>query len=73
MPDSDSPRRISLGFTGGQVLPARVRPAELNRLRERLGKDGGWHELAAEGGTVVLDLTRIDYLLIEHDDHRVGF
>jgi hypothetical protein len=73
MSSDDKPQKITIGFHGGQTLVARVKAAELAKLREVLGKTGGWHELTAEDGVVVLDLTRIDYLLIDHDEHRVGF
>ena len=65
-------RRAAIGFHGGQVLSARVKPAELTRLRAALG-GSGWHELTAEDGTVALDLGRLDYVLVDHDEHRVGF
>ncbi len=68
----EKPQKISIGFNGGQVLAARVKPDALSKLRAALGSTG-WHELTAEDGTVALDLTRIDYVLVEHDDHRVGF
>ena len=68
----DKPQKISIGFDGGQVLGARVQPAELTRLREALGGDG-WHDLNAEDGTVALDLKRVVYVLVDHEDHRVGF
>ena len=69
---NDKPQKISIGFSGGQVLSARVAPAELTRLREALGKSG-WHEVTAEDGTVALDLGHIDYVLVDHEEHRVGF
>ena len=68
----DKPQKISIGFDGGQVLSARVAPAELSRLRSALGSDG-WHELTAEDGTVALDLAKIAYVLVDHEEHRVGF
>jgi hypothetical protein len=68
----DKPQRISIGFHGGQVLAARVAPGELSRLRDALGGDG-WHELTAEDGTVALDLARVVYVLVDHEEHRVGF
>ena len=71
MPD-DKPQKISIGFDGGQTLGARVQPAELAKLRKALGSMG-WHELAAEDGTVALDLSRVLYVLVDHEDHRVGF
>jgi len=73
MSSDDKPQKISIGFHGGQTLVARVRPAELAKLREVLGKSGGWHELIAEDGVVTFDLTRVDYVLADIDDHRVGF
>ncbi|MGO9750500.1 MAG: hypothetical protein ACLP8S_20445 [Solirubrobacteraceae bacterium] len=69
---TDKPQKISIGFHGGQVLAARVAPDQLAGLRAALGSSG-WHELAAEDGTVVLDLGRVDYVLVDHDEHRVGF
>jgi len=66
------PQRISIGFHGGQVLSARVAPTELKSLRQALGSDG-WHDLTAEDGTVALDLARIEYVLVDHEEHRVGF
>ena len=71
MPD-EKPQKINIGFLGGQVLSARVPPAELTQLREALGSIG-WHDLTAEDGTVALDLTRIVYVLVDDEDHRVGF
>jgi len=69
---NDKPQKISIGFHGGQVLSARVNPEELTRLRAALGTVG-WHELTAEDGTVALDLSHVDYVLVDHEEHRVGF
>jgi hypothetical protein len=69
---NDKPQKVNIGFHGGQVLSARVATAELARLRNALGSDG-WHELTAEDGTVALDLARVVYVLVDHEDHRVGF
>lgn len=68
----ERPQKISIGFHGGQMLAARVAPAELSRLRGALGSDG-WHEMVAEDGTVALDLKRVVYVLVDHEGHRVGF
>ena len=37
----DKPQRISIGFIGGQVLAARVPPAELTKLRTALPRPAG--------------------------------
>jgi hypothetical protein len=71
MPD-DKPQKINIGFVGGQVLSARVEAAELSQLRTALGSTG-WHDLKAEDGTIALDLTRIVYVLVDDEGHRVGF
>jgi hypothetical protein len=68
----DKPQRVSIGFLGTQVLSARVAPTELTRLRNALGGEG-WFELTAEDGTVALDLTKVVYVLVDHEGHRVGF
>ena len=65
--------RVSIGFTGGQVLPARVGRAELDALRKALDGDRGWHELGCEDGTVRLDLAQVAYIRVDSDEPRVGF
>ena len=69
-------RGLNLGidFTGGVVIETNFPQApNIDRLRDALGKSGGWHELLAEDGVVVFDLTRVDYLLVDSEEHRVGF
>jgi hypothetical protein len=70
---SERPQKISIGFLGGQVLAARIAAPELARLRGVLGSSTGWHQLTAEDGTVTLDLAKVVYVLVDHEDHRVGF
>ena len=45
---------------------------ELTRLRNALGSEG-WHELTSEDGTVALDLSKVVYVLVDHEGQRVGF
>jgi hypothetical protein len=73
MTSDEKAQKISIGFHGGQSLAARVKPSELSRLREALGKGEGWHELGAEDGSLYLDLRRVDFVLTDSDEHRVGF
>lgn len=72
MSNGDKPTKVSIGFNGGHVLAARVRSEPLSQLRAALG-NSGWHELTAEDGTIVLDLARVDYVMVDHEDHRIGF
>lgn len=69
---SSNSQKISIAFTGGQVLTARVEPEELSRLRKALGS-GGWHDVRSDDGTVALDLGRVLYVLVEDEEHQVGF
>ena len=69
---NDKPQKISIGFEGGQTLSARVATAELSKLRGALGKSG-WHDVTAEDGTVAVDLGRVVYVLVDDEEHRVGF
>jgi hypothetical protein len=70
--DSKRPQRITIGFIGGQALAARVVPDELTKLRNALGSDG-WYDVTAEDGTVAIDLAKVAYVIVEHEEHRVGF
>jgi hypothetical protein len=72
MSDDEKPQKISIGFLGGQVLAARVADDELAKLRSALNA-GGWHDLTADDGTVALDLSKVVYVLVDHEGHRVGF
>ena len=66
------PQKVSIGFIGTQVLTGRIDPQELADLRDALGSDG-WRDVRFEDGTAALDLTKVAYVLVEDDEHRVGF
>jgi hypothetical protein len=68
-------RRAAIGFQGGQVLSLRLSEENLGDLRKALadGANGGWREVEAIDGAVVLDLAQVVYLRVESDEHRVGF
>jgi hypothetical protein len=67
-----TPRRIGIGFQGGQVLALRVTDDQLKALNKALG-GGGWHQIDSEEGPVRLDLGQVVYVRAESDDPRVGF
>jgi hypothetical protein len=68
-------RRAAIGFQGGQVLSLRISEENLSELRRVLaqGNGGGWREVEATDGAVVLDLAQVVSLRVESDEHRVGF
>jgi hypothetical protein len=69
---SPAPRRISIGFQGGQVLALRVSDEQLKSLNKALGA-GGWHEVSSEDGPVRVDLAQVVYVSSESDEPQVGF
>lgn len=69
---SSTPRRISVGFQGGQVLALRVSDDQLKGLYKALD-GGGWQELETEDGPVRLYLGQVVYVRAEDEDSRVGF
>lgn len=68
-------RRAAIGFQGGQVLSLRLSEENLSDLRQALaqGNGGGWREVEATDGAVVLDLAQVVYLRVESDENRIGF
>ena len=68
----DKPQKVSIGFIGSQILAARIAPTELAKLRDALGSDG-WRDVRFQDGTAAVDLTKVVYVLVEDDEHRVGF
>jgi hypothetical protein len=65
----DKARRINIGFVGGEVLPARVSPGELTRLRQALPPPDG---TSLRPGDLSLDLSKAS-ALVDHEGPRVGF
>jgi hypothetical protein len=68
----EKPQRVSIGFIGSQVMAGRIAPRELSGLRDALGA-GGWRDVRFEDGTAALDLSKVVYVLVEDEEHRVGF
>jgi hypothetical protein len=65
-------QRISIGFQASPPLALRVSDEELSKLNEALGGEG-WHEIAAEDGSVRMNLAHVLWVRTESDEHRVGF
>ena len=66
-------RRVSVGFSGGQVLPLRLAEDKLDAFRNAIQSDSGWHQLDAEDGPVLLNLAQVVFLRVDADDSRIGF
>jgi hypothetical protein len=68
----EKPLKVSIGFIGSQVLSGRIAPTELSKLRDALGSEG-WRDIRLEDGTAALDLTKVVYVLVDDEEHHVGF
>jgi hypothetical protein len=70
-----SARRAAIGFkNGADLLALRVSDEQLTALRSALKESrGGWLEVEATDGAVLVDLAEIAYLRVESGEHRVGF
>lgn len=67
-------RRISIGLIGMQVLELRVTDAAYQELRKTLeGDDPGWHTVPTQDSEVLVDLSKVTYLSLASQEHRVGF
>lgn len=71
----ERPRRVDVGFSGGQVLSLRTTLPEFDALCKALAARGAerWHELTTEDSEVLVDLEQVVYARIASEEHRVGF
>ena len=77
---TEETKRVEVGFSGGQVMTARLTERQLEELRSELastdklaGEAAGWHELESEEGTVSLDLRQVVFVKVAGAPHAVGF
>jgi hypothetical protein len=72
---AEKPRRIDIGFQGGQVLSVRVADDAHTDFRKALSDSGAdrWFELKTEDSDVHIDLSQVVYVRLDTDEHRVGF
>jgi hypothetical protein len=71
----NKPRRVDLGFSGGQVLSLRLREDVYGALRTALENDAGarWHQVKSEDSDVNIDLAQVVYVRLDTERHSVGF
>jgi hypothetical protein len=72
---AETPRRIDIGFQGGQVLPVRVSQEAFDSFRKALSDSGSdrWFDLKTQDSDVRIDLSQVVYARLDTEDHRVGF
>jgi hypothetical protein len=69
------PRRIDIGFQGGQVLSVRVTQEVDDAFKKALTDSGSerWFELQTQDSDVHIDLSQVVYVRLDTEEHRVGF
>ena len=69
------PRRIDIGFQGGQVLSVRVTQEVHDTFKKALPDSGSerWFELQTQDSDVHIDLSQVVYVRLDTEEHRVGF
>jgi hypothetical protein len=72
--DWDKPRRVDIGFQGGQNLTLRLVQAAYEALRRAL-EDGAirWHTVPSEDSEVAVDLGQVVFVRLDTEQHKVGF
>ena len=75
MEASGKPRRVDIGFAGGQAFAVRLTEQEYRSLREALESDRSdrWHSLQSEDSEVLIDLAQIVYVRLDTEQRGMGF
>ena len=68
-----SAERVSIGFSGGQVVEVRIDDGKLKDLRKALEKGDGWLDLEAEEGMVAIDLDQVVFIRSATTPQKIGF
>jgi hypothetical protein len=68
-----SAERVSIGFSGGQVVEVRIDDAKLNDLRKALENADGWLDIEAEEGAVSIDLRQVVFIRSATTPQKIGF
>ena len=69
------PRRVDIGFSGGQAFSVRLGEDEFNSLRGALESDRSerWHAITTEESQVLIDLAQVVYVRLDTEQRGMGF
>ena len=71
---ADDIRRITVGLIAMQTLDLRVTDEAYDELRKALESDNpGWHTVKTQDSEVFIDLSKVSYVSLASQEHRVGF
>jgi hypothetical protein len=65
--------RVSIGFSGGQVVEVRLDDDKLKQLRAAVDKGDGWTDIETEDGTVSVDLGQVVFIRGAATAASIGF
>jgi hypothetical protein len=71
--DWDKPRRVDIGFQGGQSQTLRLTQDAYEELRRALDDGPRWHTIQSEDSEVTVDLPQVVFVRLDTEQHRVGF
>ena len=74
-PAAGKPRRVDIGFSGGQAFSVRLSEDEFQALRGALGSDRGerWHSIETDDSNVLIDLAQVVYVRLDTEQRGMGF
>ena len=65
--------KVSIGFSGGQVVEVKITDTKLKDLRKKLESADGWADLETEEGVISLDLRQVVFIRGAAAAHSIGF
>ena len=65
--------RDEIGFSGGQVMSARLGEDALTGLRSAVESNSGWHDLETDEGSVALDASKVVFVRVAGSQQTIGF
>ncbi|MDX6605548.1 MAG: hypothetical protein QOD14_88 [Solirubrobacterales bacterium] len=68
-----SAERVSIGFSGGQVVEVKIDDGKLRDLRKALNSAEGWLDIEAEEGAVSIDLSQVVFIRSATTPQKIGF
>ncbi len=73
MARDDEPRRVEVGFAGGQAITLRLLQKSYDGFRKDVQRGGGWIEIESVDGLVSINLDAVVFMKLDTGEHRVGF
>jgi hypothetical protein len=71
--DGGEPKRVEVGFSGGQVIMMRLAEKAYEQLRKAAQDGRSWYDVETADGVVAVNLAQVVFVKLESSEHRVGF